>query len=219
MELIAKQTLARFPLLQDARPETIEMLARAARFVEWPAGHVLFHPGGRASDVYLLIDGLVALVATSEDGRELVAGLVPSCQPICTAALASNPHHVKSAAALVPSRAFLVPLSTVEKAIRQDGEVAFRWIQNLTDETLGVTRQYEMLAHQPVPYRVREALLRLAKALGTDDLPLTQAEIARVAGTTRETAAVVLGELREQGLVETRRGRIKLLNRAGLQSD
>jgi CRP-like cAMP-binding protein len=51
---------------------------------------------------------------------------------------------------------------------------------------------------------------------GHVDVPLTQEQVAGLAGTSRATVNDVLGEAQERGLVQLRRGTIRILDPAAL---
>jgi CRP/FNR family cyclic AMP-dependent transcriptional regulator len=73
-------------------------------------------------------------------------------------------------------------------------------------------RQNQLLLealYLPVEKRVVRRLVELAHAYAPGgEIPLTQEEIAEMAGTSRATVNAVVGEERERGSIELRRGRI-----------
>jgi CRP/FNR family cyclic AMP-dependent transcriptional regulator len=50
------------------------------------------------------------------------------------------------------------------------------------------------------------------------EVRLTHEQLAELVGTSRETTTKVLGELREQGLIELRRGKVVLLDLRALEA-
>jgi CRP-like cAMP-binding protein len=73
----------------------------------------------------------------------------------------------------------------------------------------------------PVERRVLRRLSELTRlySAGADDvvqIPLTQEELAGLAGTSRATVNAVLGDAQARGLVELRRGKVRIVDRAGL---
>ena len=72
-----------------------------------------------------------------------------------------------------------------------------------------------------MPTRLARQLVALARiypadAKGRTVIPLTQDDIASMAGTTRQTVNRILNQAREEGLVDLNRGRIVILDRAGV---
>ena len=72
----------------------------------------------------------------------------------------------------------------------------------------------------PVERRVWLRLLDLVELFGGDapvTIPLTQDDIAQLAGTTRPTANRILRAAEEQGVLRLARGRIEIHDRAALR--
>ena len=68
----------------------------------------------------------------------------------------------------------------------------------------------------PAALRVTRRLLILDEEFGGEMIPLTQEDLALMAGTTRATVNEVLHEFQRTGAVKTGRGRIEVLNRTTL---
>jgi CRP-like cAMP-binding protein len=61
-------------------------------------------------------------------------------------------------------------------------------------------------------------LLHLHDRHGTDEIPLTQDMLAEMLGVQRTTVTAAAVGLQDRGLIRTRRGRIGILDRAGLET-
>ena len=61
-------------------------------------------------------------------------------------------------------------------------------------------------------------LLRMRDLAGNDDLTLTQDFLAQMLGVTRPSVSIVASTLQKAGLIQYRRGHIRILNIAGLQA-
>lgn len=75
--------------------------------------------------------------------------------------------------------------------------------------------------YSPVEARVARRLLHAAErwggAIDGTVVPLTQEDLAGMAGTTRPTVSRVVGQFVEMGLVTVSRGRVALVDTAGLK--
>jgi len=66
----------------------------------------------------------------------------------------------------------------------------------------------------PAPTRVMRRIAELAEVFGTDSaIPLTQEDIASLAGTTRPTVNRLIRQAEEAGAVRTQRGHLLVLDR------
>lgn len=82
------------------------------------------------------------------------------------------------------------------------------------DRLLLHSRMRAITQFYPAEARVRQHLLNLADA--RSEVQISQAQLAQMAGCSRQTVNRVLGELRSEGQIETRRGAIRILNEAGM---
>lgn len=83
------------------------------------------------------------------------------------------------------------------------------------DRLLLHSRMRAITQFYPAEARVRLHLLHLADA--RSEVQISQAQLAQMAGCSRQTVNRVLGELRAEGQIETRRGSIRILNGASMQ--
>jgi CRP-like cAMP-binding protein len=75
--------------------------------------------------------------------------------------------------------------------------------------------------HLPVEQRIVRRLIETARLYPVEPgsevvLPLTQDDVAGLAGTTRPTANAVLRELQAAGILELTRGKVRVLDQAAL---
>ncbi|MFO0727620.1 MAG: helix-turn-helix domain-containing protein, partial [Myxococcota bacterium] len=99
-----------------------------------------------------------------------------------------------------------------------EGETAFRSfvLTSMSDRIFELMTTLESLGTSTILQRV--AALLLARAGEGVEVRATQAEIAAELGTAREVVFRAIRTLSSRGLLETRRGRVRLLGRAQLQA-
>lgn len=171
---------------------------------------ILYRAGDAADTVFRVSEGLLKLSVTVGSGRERILAVAGPGEAIGAIA-AAQPTYLESAETLSQRVAVRVlPRADAEELVpgelsRASGSQLARAYQNLEDGEL------------PVPARLARTMLRLGSRFGTfgDDgvvrltLPLTHENLAAMVGAARETTTAVLGELREQGLIEGTRGRYR----------
>jgi CRP-like cAMP-binding protein len=108
-----------------------------------------------------------------------------------------------------------------------DARIAARIAEILSQRLLDMELRLSGLALKSLPQRVAETLLRFEQATRRPtrlfrptrhEVAVTHEQLAEFVGTYRETMTKTLHELREQGLIELRRGKIVLLDLEGLKS-
>ena len=72
-------------------------------------------------------------------------------------------------------------------------------------------------AVHPIEQRCLRWLLTMQDRLGTDELPVTHEMLAEMMGVRRAYLTKVLGEMQRSGLIRISRGRLKLVNRPGIE--
>jgi CRP-like cAMP-binding protein len=140
-------------------------------------------------------------------GREGAVGGIVSC---------GHAPAFTRAEVLMPGSAFRVPMEALEEAKRRSP-----FVENLfcrfSDFLLAEVMQSAACnAFHSIPERAARWLLAAQDRAG-DRIELTQETFAGLLGVQRTTVNAVVQELSSEGLIATGRGRIRVLDRAGLK--
>ena len=104
-------------------------------------------------------------------------------------------------------------------ALREHDPSVDRFLAALFDDRLRrVTARLVEALYVPAPKRALRRIADLARQFGRDEIPLTQEDIASLAGTTRPTVNRALGEAEDLGAVALSRGRVRVINEGTLAS-
>lgn len=104
---------SRCAIFRDLAPAGLESLVRSARRRLIDKGEFFYRQGDPATDVYVLTDGTLKLVARSEDGRGVILDLVTPGQPFGHVAALVDGARLVSAVALEDSRALAWDTSAI----------------------------------------------------------------------------------------------------------
>jgi CRP-like cAMP-binding protein len=199
------------------RPQIREILDEAAprRFDE---GAAIFYEGAEADRFFLLLDGYVRVIRTTEGGDQVIALHIPSGQLFGIAPAIGRDTYPATAEAAAESLVLQWPTTHWDRFVRDYPGFAER-----TTQTVGVrlgemqSRMLEM-ATLHVEQRIAQALLRLINQTGrkTDDgieidFPITRQDLSEMTGTTLHTVSRLLSAWQKDGMIESRRKRIKVL--------
>jgi CRP/FNR family transcriptional regulator, cyclic AMP receptor protein len=191
---------------------------------EYPPGTALCVEGDPATHVFVLLDGWAKIRSFSADGRESVLALRGAGDLVGETAGETTGCRNATVQAVVAVRALIVGydrfssfLDTHQVASHAYRRViAHRWSEA---DTMLRTRAATNGAQ-----RLAGLLLGLAEQLGGRAegvveiaLPLSQDELASLAGTSRATVARALSGWRKRGLIRTGQRRITLTNVRGLR--
>jgi CRP-like cAMP-binding protein len=121
--------------------------------------------------------------------------------------------------ALGPAETYALSQRDVDQLRAAHPEIGDHLLQLMADRVADLTERLVEALYTPAPQRVRRMLEGLAERYGEPSgdavIPLTQDDLAGLAGTSRLTVNRVLQDMRRRGQVELSRGRIRIVGRAG----
>lgn len=198
----------------SAAGKTLLQQARVSE-IGAPSGAIL-HKGQRISGAYFVVRGRLRVYSLSPDGNEATLYFIDPGET-CVFALNSlfndllYPAWVEAqgdtTVALIPGPVFR-ELFTREPAIQ---DVTVRALSTLVFRLMA---ELEQIHSYKLDQRLANLILVHASAEG--ELRMTQQQIAQHLGTTREVVARLIGELAAAGLVQTGRGRMRVMDAVGL---
>ncbi|HEY9422028.1 MAG TPA: Crp/Fnr family transcriptional regulator [Thermoanaerobaculia bacterium] len=172
-----------------------------------PLSHVLFPTSGMVSLVVLMEDGRVAEASTV--GREGIVGVSAMLSKDSSPATATS--QVAGEALSMPVHGFLEEIArggTFERLVRSYAAYTLRY----ANQTVACN-----LLHS-VEERMCRWLLMIHDRTGSDEFPFTHELLSEMLGVRRQTVTVIAGELQNQGLIQYRRGILRILDREGLEA-
>ncbi len=199
--------LSRINLLQGLSETALTDLARAARWHRFDEGEVVFDRQSDCRGVYLVIEGEVDVVNYSSQGREIAYARVKAGDFFGELSAIDGLPRSANIVAQTECRIAELSRETFAELLKGQPEIAFRVLQKMVRIIRTADERIMDLATLGAHQRVCIELLRLAKPdpVKPDSwlvYPMpTQAEIAALASTTRETVARVMGQLIEDGLI------------------
>ena len=118
----------------------------------------------------------------------------------------------------IPGECLRLPVAVFKEEVRQDGP--FRAvIQRYTQALLNLVFQSTACNHHhTVDSRCARWLLMTHDRVGADEMPLTQEILAMMLGVRRASVTEAAGVLQRAGFIIYRRGRLTILDRAGLEA-
>jgi CRP-like cAMP-binding protein len=201
-------------LLAGLRAEDSDALLEQARRRRFARGDVVFHEGDPAHALHLVVAGRFAVRVTTPLGDTATLHVVGPGGWFGELAIVSDAPRNATVAALDPGETLALQRAQVDDIRRRDPTVDRVLIGALVAELRRTSTQLLEALYLPADRRVLRRLSDMAKVYATANgatvIPLTQDDIAQLAGTTRPTVNKVLRAAAAGGLVELRRGRIEI---------
>jgi len=223
MTLQAADVLRRSPLFSTLSEEDLRWAASIAVSRRFGKRESIFREGDAAEGFYVVATGKVKVFKLSEEGKEQVLHVVGPGQTFAEAALfegGAYPAHAETLAEtealLLQKRPFLEMLERRPKvAIRMLGSLS-RWLRQMTGlvEDLSL-RDVESRLLLFLSSELRERGIPL-KDGATLELPFSKNVLASRLGTVPETFSRALKKLQEDGRIDVRGKRIRIVSAASL---
>lgn len=211
--MVSIDDLRAFPLLATLDAATLADTARRAQRCSFRPGQQIMLEGEQAPGLFLVLRGRVRLSRTAPDGREQVLAMVGAGEHFDPVPLFDGGPNPTTARAMSPVTCLLLPRAELLTLIRRHPDLALAALSAMAGQLRELVSLVEDLAFRSV--RARLARQLLAEAAG-GAAELTHQELAERAGTVREIAGRALRRLAEEGLVRLERGRVIVLDPAGL---
>lgn len=215
--------IVEWQLLADVPEEALHALLTIARRRTFSRGEVVFHRGDPADSLNLIRKGRFSVrIATPLGDTAMLDVLGPGDAFGELALLGREPDRSATVSALEPAETSSIHRGDFERLRREHPIVNDVLIGILTDRLRRLADQLVEAYYVPADRRVLRRVCELAELYGSGDgdgdvvIPLTQEEIAELAGTSRATVNRVLREAERRGTVELRRGRTAVLDLGGL---
>ncbi len=209
-------------LLRGVPDEDVGRLLAVARRRTFRRGEVVFHRDDPADSLHLISQGRFAIRVMTPLGEQATLALRGPGESFGEMALVGDgARRSATVEALEPAETFCVYQAEFDRLRSEHASVTEVLIAVLADEVRTVNERLLEALYVPVERRVLRRLDELARvyaprADGPAEIPLTQEEIAGLAGTSRATVNAVLGDAQERGLVKLGRGTVYVLDRDGL---
>jgi CRP-like cAMP-binding protein len=205
-------------LLAGVPDEEVRRLLQVARRRRFRRGEVVFHAEDPADSMHLVLKGRFAIrVMTPLGEQATIAVRGPGDSFGEIALVEEGARRSATVEALEEAETFCVYEREFARLRREHPQVTELVIGFLVNEVRMLNERLLEALYVPVERRVLRRLHELASRYGADadgrvEVPLTQEELAGLAGSTRATVNSVLRDAEKRGLVELRRGRTVILD-------
>lgn len=208
-------------LLEDLKDVDRKDLVAASRRRRFSRNEVLFHEGDPGVSLHVVTKGYVAIRASTQLGDVVTLAVLGPGEVFGELALLNEDEtRTASAVALDAVETLSWQRDHVQGLRDRSSDVDRFLIEVLVEQVQRLSGLLVEALHLPVQRRVLRRLSALAELYDSDsdiaEVPVTQEDLASLAGTTRPTANRVLRDAESKGMLELSRGTIRILDRDGL---
>jgi CRP/FNR family transcriptional regulator, cyclic AMP receptor protein len=218
--------MTQWSILSGLSPDMQRHVISQLRRRRYARHEVLFHEGDPGNAMHLVASGRLAVRIESLSGDPVIVNVIGPGAHVGELALV-NPSATRTASVVALDRAETLVLdhATFRELCEAHHEVTSVLIAALAERVDGLSRDVVEAYNVPATKRVIRRLLRVA-ALGTEapsdgtstpiEVPITQDDLAAMAGTTRPTVNKVLKAAEQRGELAVTRGRVCIVDHVAL---
>lgn len=192
--------------MQPLGAELLDKLTQIGRVEVYEAGSIIFFEGERAKNFYVLLDGKVRLYKSDEKtSKEYTIHTLIAPTFIAEMPFFMQQNYPASAQTCEKSEILCIGYKTFETYILQDSHICLLLISSLCHK-IRILESYIASSAQSLEDRLLDYLASHKENLAN----LTQRSIAQAINTTPESLSRLLKSLKQQGILQTNKGKISL---------
>ena len=207
--------VARVPVFESLRPEDLERVAAVAVPRGFDPGDVVFREGDDSDTCYVVRSGHARAVRAHADGRQITLATFGPGDIFGELAMFDAERRSATVEAVDELEVLGILSGDMRRLMREHPELAVQLVISLGRRLRAANERLARQSFQTVQSRVAAVLAQLveqARAEGAGDgdvrITATQADLAKLAGSSRESASRFLAVLERAGVISQGRGRL-----------
>ncbi len=191
---------------------------RAATIFESKHHDMIYRAGAAPEFAYFPLGSVMSVIATDANGRGVEAASVGREGMVGLTGALGGGGTIGEVVAQISGPTARLRTDTVRAEVERGGVFAHVLDRYTVAYLSQVTQGLVCNRHHPVESRAARWLLATHDRAGRDTFVLTQDFLAIMLGVTRPQVSIAAGSLRRAGLIDYRRGRVTIIDRAGLEA-
>lgn len=212
------------PLFSDLAEDELASFSQVAVPRSFPAGTRVFHEGDRSDACYIVRSGDFRVTREHSDGRAITLATLGPGDIFGELAMLDGEVRSASVEALADGELLALPAGEVRALLGRHPDITVKLVAALVRRLRAANERISRQSFQTVPSRVAGVLSQLVaeEGPGADGgevtIRMNQADLAQLAGTSRESVSRFLADLERAGIVRPGRGRVTVLDPAKLRN-
>jgi CRP-like cAMP-binding protein len=199
-------------LLANLPPDAVSALMRSGELIDLKRGAILYEPEATLTYCYFPLSGVIALIAILKDDHSAEVAIFGPESVVAYVGAMLGAEAFGRYVVQVSGQAFKLSTRALFEVIRAHPELERRLRAFLIAFTRQTFQYLACNACHPVEQRCCKWLLTMSDKARTDEVPITHDNLAEMLGVRRPTVSIIMRELQSAGLVEQKRGSIRILD-------
>jgi len=209
--------LANSRLFRNVHLSTLEPLARYAKTKSFKNRDVICLRGDLGTQMYVIAKGKVTIHTDSDEGKELGFGFMNVGDVFGEIAMLDGGERTATVKAIEPTEILVIEKRDFIPFIEKEPKVAVQLLTTLASRLRSADEHFEDIFFRNLPGRLAKKFLGLADSYGHAtaegiqiDLKLSQGEIGKLTGATRESINKQMRAWEMAGLIGCEKGFVTL---------
>jgi CRP-like cAMP-binding protein len=220
----AAALLAQVPAFEQLGPAELSAVAAVAVPRSFVAGEAVFREGDASNTCYVVRDGHARAIREHPDGRQITLATFGPGDIFGELAMFDDERRSATVEAIDDLDALAILGGDMRRLMHEHAEIAVKLAVALVRRLRAANERLARQSFQTVQSRVAAVLAQLVEqatheGAGERDVQITatQADLAKLAGSSRESASRFLAVLERAGVISQGRGRLTVHDPAALQ--
>jgi CRP-like cAMP-binding protein len=212
------------PVFSDLGEDELARVAEVAVPRQFVAGEVVFREGDESSTCYVVRHGRARAVREHPDGRSITLANFGPGDIFGELAMFDDERRSATIETLEDTEAIAILGGDMRRLLSEHAEIAVKMLASLGRRLRETNERLARQSFQTVQSRVASVLLQLvagARSEGTEEgdvlITSTQASLAQLAGSSRESASRFLAVLERAGIITQGRGKLVVHDPSALE--
>jgi CRP/FNR family transcriptional regulator len=212
------------PVFSDLGEDELARVADVAVPRQFVAGEVVFREGDESSTCYVMRHGRARAVREHPDGRSITLANFGPGDIFGELAMFDDERRSATIETLEDTEAIAILGGDMRRLLSEHAEIAVKMLASLGRRLRETNERLARQSFQTVQSRVASVLLQLvagARSDGTEEgdvlITSTQASLAQLAGSSRESASRFLAVLERAGIITQGRGKLVVHDPSALE--
>ena len=213
-----QKLLANCKLFQNIEISDLETIAKYAKVKSAKTREIICQRGDTGSQMFIIARGRVTLHTDSDEGKELGFGFMREGDIFGEIALFDGGERTATVKAIEPTELLVIEKRDLMAFIEKTPKVAIQLLATMAQRLRRTDEHFEDIFFRNLPGRLAKKFLGLAEVYGQEtekgvqiDLKLSQGEIGKFTGATRESVNKQMRAWEAEGLINCNKGWITIL--------
>jgi CRP/FNR family transcriptional regulator len=216
--------LHRVPVFSTLGEDDLARVAEVAVPRRFDAGEVVFREGDASNTCYIVRSGQARAVREHQDGRSITLAHFGPGDIFGELAMFDDERRSATVESIEKTEVIAILGGDMRRLMREHPDIAVKLVSSLGRRLRETNERLARQSFQTVQSRVAAVLVQLVAATRPDDAPegdvlitSTQAELAQLAGSSRESASRFLAVLERAGIISQGRGKLTVHDAGALE--